>query len=286
MNTLVFVWKQMSMWKAVALLISHHFSFSQWYSLLGKSRWMLDSPQYLLMHKFQFSYLTKTTFTSVWNTDFATGGWVAVKEGTIIIVIIIMSSCLHWVLTSYIVLWFSWSLLVTGNSSLQGRIPPSLLGASLILLYWFGQWDFCRPPLLCPISALEQTPKADLINHSRIIQSLWLEKTIKVIKSNHHAHQTSPSPTTSPCGSWTLPGMGTLLLLCAACSRNSHHSFRDNILLNIQSDPPHEAISPKLSSLLNGSKRFTLIYTELFPRSCFCWLCGSQLHVIILVCWC
>lgn len=285
MNTLVFVWKQMSMWKAVALLISHHFSFSQWYSLLGKSRWMLDSPQYLLMHKFQFSYLTKTTFTSVWNTDFAIWGLSRCQRGdnnnsnnNNVLVSTLSVDQLHSTLVFLVFSGHRQFLLARQDPSFSSGCFPHL-----VVLVW--SVGLLQTSLLCPISALEQTPKADLINHSRIIQ-WWLEKTIKVIKSNHHAHQTSPSPTTSPCSSWTLSGMGTLLLLCAACSRNSHHSFRDNILLNIQSDPPHEAISPKLSSLLNGSKRFTLIYTELFPRSCFCWLCGSQLHVIILVCWC
>lgn len=220
MDTLVFMWKQISMWKAVALLISHQQTpFLNDILYWEKAGQCLIHSNIWWCTNFSFPVLPKLPPHPLEIQILPFGGWVAVKEGTIIIVIIIMCSCLHWALTSYIVLRFSWSFLVTGNSSLQGRIPPSLLSASLILLYWFDQWDFCRPPLLCPIFSPGQTPKADLINH-RIIESLWLEKTMKVIKFNHHAHQPSLSPTTSPCGSWTLPGMGTLLLLCAACSRN------------------------------------------------------------------
>lgn len=112
-------------------------SLSQWHSPMGKSRWMLDPLQYLVIHKLQLSclklppHLLEIQILPLW-------GWVAVKEGTIItVIIIIMFSCVHWELTSYIVLWFPWSFLATGNSSLQGRIPPALLGCThLAVLVW------------------------------------------------------------------------------------------------------------------------------------------------------
>lgn len=48
----------------------------------------------------------------------------------------------------HIALGFFWSLLGIGNSSLQYRLTPALMGVPLIPLDCFGLWDFCNP--LCP----------------------------------------------------------------------------------------------------------------------------------------
>ena len=92
-----------------------------------------------------------------------------------------------------------------------------------------GRWGKGLPCLAAnapePRGKMENrvSPRVILIlPHYRMIESLRLEKTSKIIKSNRHPNTTmaaKPYPEVShPCVFWTPPGMGTPPLPWAACS--------------------------------------------------------------------
>jgi len=105
----------------------------------------------------------------------------------------------------------------------------------------------------------------------RIIESLKLEKTSKIIKSNRHPTTTMPA---KPCPEvprlhvfWTPPGMVTPSLPWAVLD----HSFSKDFFPNIRSKPPLmrlEAISSCPIASYLGEETNTHLTTILLSRSC------------------